>query len=53
MVGSWNLLERFAQVFLDNFLAGHVVFFFCFLFFQNNKETLSPKIKLKRIKSRA
>ena len=24
MVGSWNILERFAQVLLDSFLAGHV-----------------------------
>ena len=29
MVGSWNLLEKFAQDLLDNFLAGHV--------FENNR----------------
>ena len=42
MVGSWNLLEKFAPVVLDNFLAGHV-------FPKSQIKKISPKIKRKNI----
>ena len=42
MVGSWNILERFAPVFLDNFFAD---------FLQKLQiKKLSPKIKPKKKK---